>query len=586
MEQWERGKQLCIAVCLIALMFASLSVSTSAETNLKGGHYLVPGVDDYRLVVKFKPSLLPDLSPTGALQFPLAKSAASVSSFGRLVKNRQLRFKRFLECATEELQEARKNNGKLLDHKGFDRYPWMCLYEVDIIGIPKEQLIKLALELEQNDLVEYVSLEAAVDIPPPIDYPPTTPSFLTSQTYRGPNPGIDVDYAWTMGVRGAGLTIGDLEHSWGRLDHATQQVHEDLHNQKIAYGLPWRTDDYRDHGMAVMGLMLAGDNGFGITGSVPDARGLTYSIVHGDAAALRASIDSSKTGDIVLMEMQRNAPDGKLGPPDVNKTLWDLIKAATARGVIIVQTSGNGASNMDDPSYATYHSWGDNGSIIEGAGSANTSHNRLSFSTYGARVNMHGWGERVFTLGYGNAWSGSTDWRQSYSASFSGTSSSGPIVTSAVALLQSYAKEKKGRLLTCPQIRTILMQTGTPQGTGTTGHIGPLPNLRAAIRMVDSLYPSTEIIKNIVAAEAKRNGVYFSNNTLHYFVDPAIHQDGGTVTIALFDLKGSTAMTLVQGHVAAGHHSIALSGRQASPGAYLCRMTTKTGAFSAKVTIR
>jgi hypothetical protein len=578
-------------VCYAILLFCFSSVHASNRTetpSLKGGHYLVPGVDAYRLVVKIKPSLLPEISAGGAIQFPLAKTTEGpVASFGLPVKNNGLKFKRLLPCSAEDLLAARRNGGKLLDAKGFDRYPSMCLFEADVTGIPKERLLLLAKELEQSDLVEYCSLEARENPPPPVavDFPPATPSFVTRQTYRGPNPGIDVDYGWTFGIRGAGLTISDLEHSWGKLDHATEQVHEDLHNQNIKYGLPWRTDDYRDHGMAVMGLMLAGDNGFGITGSVPQARGLTFSIMHGDAVALKAAIDSSKAGDIVLLEMQRTAPDGKLGPPDVIKTLWDLIKQATARGVVIVETAGNGASNMDDPKYATYHSWGDNGAIIEGAGSADTRHDRLSFSTYGARVNMHGWGSGVFTLGYGGGWSGSTDWRQSYTSSFSGTSSSGPIVTSAVALLQSYAKEKKNRLLTSVQIRDILSKTGTPQGSG--GHIGPLPNLKAAIRMVDSLYPITELVLKSVNDKVGSHGIIFSGGRLHYLV-PQSGSTGKThVTISLYNLKGASIYTILDQEKSPGRHTTVLpKAARSNCGTYICSMAAAGERHALKIVIK
>jgi subtilisin family serine protease len=68
----------------------------------------------------------------------------------------------------------------------------------------------------------------------------------------------------------------------------------------------------------------------------------------------------------------------------------------------------------------------------------------------------------------------------SYRDEFSGTSSAGPIVASAAAVISSIAQER-GYLMTSREVRELLKKTGTPQGGSKTRNIGPLPNLRAAI---------------------------------------------------------------------------------------------------------
>ena len=61
---------------------------------------------------------------------------------------------------------------------------------------------------------------------------------------------------------------------------------------------------------------------------------------------------------------------------------------------------------------------------------------RLSFSTYGSRVDVQGWGHNVTTTGYGGLFTGGGDPNQYYTATFNGTSSASPIVAGAAAALQ------------------------------------------------------------------------------------------------------------------------------------------------------
>src|SRR5690606_31178240 len=70
------------------------------------------------------------------------------------------------------------------------------------------------------------------------------------------------------------------------------------------------------------------------------------------------------------------------------------------------------------------------------------------------------------------------DFNQNYTM-FSGTSSATPIVTSCAIVLLSRYKELTGEYMTPLQLRDLLIDTGIPQGSG--GHIGPLPDMEAAL---------------------------------------------------------------------------------------------------------
>jgi hypothetical protein len=81
-----------------------------------------------------------------------------------------------------------------------------------------------------------------------------------------------------------------------------------------------------------------------------------------------------------------------------------------------------------------------------------------------------------------------------YTASFGGTSGAGPIVTSAVVAIQSYVKATGQEPWSAQQLADVLEATGQPQGPNTSEqHIGPLPNLRAALISIEVDAPDTTL---------------------------------------------------------------------------------------------
>jgi hypothetical protein len=90
----------------------------------------------------------------------------------------------------------------------------------------------------------------------------------------------------------------------------------------------------------------------------------------------------------------------------------------------------------------------------------------------------------VFSAGYGTYAELGGDPRQRYRQDFSGTSSATALVAAAAALVQSHAEQTLGCRLGPLAMRQLLVDTGLAQGSG--GHIGPLPDLRAALDLLTS----------------------------------------------------------------------------------------------------
>ena len=305
--------------------------------------------------------------------------------------------------------------------------------------------------------------------------------YFLMQTYPGSDPGLNMTAAWALGsARGAGIKIADCEYGYvaGHEDlcNITMEPGQTIHPNVITFG-------WDEHGTAVFGEMISVDNLYGCTGLVPDAQGYFFtewSVEEGlrRVTAIANAIASVDPGDVVVLEMQTTGPGGGFGPAELDPAVWTLVRNATDAGIVVVAAAGNGNQNLDSAVYAEYRGRGDSGAIIVGAGSSDLNHDKLSFSTYGSRVNVQGWGQNVFTLGYGSFAQHGGDKNQRYTSGFNGTSSATPFVASCAVALQSLAEQRLGRRLTPLELRDMLVRTGIPQGSG--GHVGPFPDMVAA----------------------------------------------------------------------------------------------------------
>ena len=351
------------------------------------------------------------------------------------------------------------------------------------------------------------SVEVAYADPIPEPAQAQTGNLQGNQRYLNAAPtGIDALYSWTFsGGRGDGTRIVDVEGYW------FDEAHEDL--PSLVYRGVMNTT-LHEHGTNVMGVMLAMDNGFGVTGIANRAQAgfqstqapetidpQTWNVA--DAISSAASAAGSVTG-IILIELHAPGPVtpactcnfGQCGyiAMEFWQANYDAIATATANSTIVVEAAGNGSANLDAAGYgnlfnrAVRDSW----AILVGASGGATATQDLTavpacFTNSGSRVDLRAWGDHVATTGRHSGTNlpdlADNGPHRQYTAEFGGTSSATPIVAGAVADVQGFRIANgwggSGPLV----LRQLLVDTGTLQDAATrnTRPIGPQPNLRAAI---------------------------------------------------------------------------------------------------------
>ncbi|MFL5353535.1 S8 family peptidase [Archangium sp.] len=357
-------------------------------------------------------------------------------------------------------------------------------------GTLAQDVNELVMKLNALDSVEIAYAEAATEPAffgrsSEADAAPSA-DFEARQGYLDAAPGgIDARYAWRLpGGTGTGVNIVDVEGAWN-------DSHEDLPRFFYMGGVQYGDAGWRNHGTAVMGVMVGQANGHGVTGIAHGAQVGNEGIAGQSIASAitRASLAAGR-GGVVLLQLQakgpRTARDCTCNTSQCNEIpleYWaanfDAIAQATANGVHVVEAAGNGGVDLDDPGYhgAFDRTARDSGAIFVGASTA-TTHAPMCWTNHGGRVDVHAWGEKVVTLGYGDLSAAGEN--RAYTATFSGTSSAAPIVVGAVADLQGIAHAVGLGALEPRALRELLRATGTPQAP-STWRIGSQPDLRTAI---------------------------------------------------------------------------------------------------------
>ncbi|QXP79211.1 MULTISPECIES: S8/S53 family peptidase [Winogradskyella] len=431
------------------------------------------------------------------------------------------------------------------------------------------------IDLQKVPNLIYAYQSNTSPINPPYDIAPQTTNFENNQGYIESNPGLNVRYAWDNGINGSGINIRAVEYGINTNHEELHQTNASLaSNTTINSGA---TTAFTEHGTMVAGVVFADRGTYGVSGLAHGANEYilypewTEEYGYNRVLATSNAIANSNAGDIIIYEMQTSGQNGNFVPAEYEQVIWDLTKAATDAGIIVVAAAGNGNENLDDTFYDSYNSRGDSGAIIVGAGTADINHSPLSFSTYGSRVNIQAWGNSVFTIGQsGNGYIVfGNDFNQTYNPYFSGTSSATALVGGFAAVLQSYYLAQTGGYLTSQELRTLIINTGIPQFTGN--NIGPLPNMQAAMLEIDNTLS--------VDSENVSSFIMYPNPSKE-ILNINLNQFNNSATISIHNLIGKQVLSieLIQ-------RNISIPIANLSKGLYLVTIKTENSKTTKKLII-
>ncbi len=537
------GTRSALLACAMAMMIASASCGggsnpspeSAPEPDVGAGEHTTMAAliqsDAYagHLVVHFDDALAVRMNESKALTTSTNKAALIASVENAIKRFPESRIVRTVE-ADADIVDARR--AKLERLSGKQLTDWNSIYHIETNSA--EDAIALLNELR--------GMEGVTKVYPGMQGSPSglaaTPALDGLQGYLFPESthgGLNAHAAWNAGATGEGVTVVDNEHGMN-FDHEDLGLIATRHSEggnfflypDCAPGFEPQIPNCESaiaHGTAVAGVMVALNNGHGVTGFAPDAfllheSGGSYGLINSSTDGIddpnTILDDDLEPGSIWVIEMQLPGKfaDGCSGvyasdqygcmPRELWPEDFAAIEQATAYGVTVISAAANGSMDFDNPELYSGEEWAfakdlsveDSGSILVGA-SEGANESKISFSNCGSRVNSFSWGQGVVTTGYEYglyAWNGTqgpippNDEINSYFIdNFGGTSSAAAIVGGAAVLVQSYARNDLGykRYLMPPKMREIIVGSGVNQ-TDAGCNIGTQPRIDVAMTAVDT----------------------------------------------------------------------------------------------------
>ena len=166
--------------------------------------------------------------------------------------------------------------------------------------------------------------------------------------------GIGAMDVWSVpGGKGQGVKICDIEGGWNL-------SHQDLPGGiAVIGGTPLTTDDWVNHGTAVLGEMVSVSNDFGDVGVSHKAKAVVHGAFDGTVFNAAAAIDNAASnlspGDVVLIELhsELNQGTGDFVAMQYFPEVFTAIRTAVDRGIVVIEAAGNGNQNFDSASSKT-----------------------------------------------------------------------------------------------------------------------------------------------------------------------------------------------------------------------------------------
>lgn len=331
-----------------------------------------------------------------------------------------------------------------------------------------------------------------------------TPDFESQQKYldgaEANTKGLNVRKAWAKNVKGQGVRIHFS-------DGGLFPDHEDLQGDPKLKVIVATPNNNPKHGTASAGVLVAAKNGFGVTGVSHASELFLYDNnafnAYRDSLTLKAMLRHVQPGDIVGVNRQTANIEvlSTFLPSLHERQWWDAMQALSQRGAVVLNAACNGSNatlsdkgtvqsyGVDLSHWPYFEDHGDAGCIVVGAShSWDGKPHQYSNYKYPYRM-LNAWGDSVTTLSYGDLQDKQGEDRD-YTASYSGTSSATPLVTGALALIQSYAIEQHHLYLDGNQMHLLVMASG--HGDASLPHdpvlpMGKRPDVYAALVLLDEI---------------------------------------------------------------------------------------------------
>ncbi|MCE9620352.1 MAG: hypothetical protein K8R92_10675 [Planctomycetes bacterium] len=328
-----------------------------------------------------------------------------------------------------------------------------------------------------------------------------TYAFINSGFSGG---GIDVqgmvDFSTGIGFGGTSV-LGNLTQV-GVIDYSAIVDHVDLLGQVTvepgqtivvpAAGTSSLIDP--DHGTAILGILVAADNGFGITGLLPLSQAIFFpavTLAQGGrvATAMVSAGETLVDGDVLCIPLEYGAGFTLASDTFISQ----LFGVVDGLGTTIVIPAGNGGFSVQTPTtppiaitvgscwpgLQTPVPYGANNNLLTpnsvpypGNGYCRYRSSNWSENIGNGGVDCAGWGVGICTLGAGTLFNDGTR-LQTYQANFGATSGACAMIAGLIGALNGFSEEAFGGSIGTPRIRNILNNVATDsQGNPTGGFLG------------------------------------------------------------------------------------------------------------------
>lgn len=220
----------------------------------------------------------------------------------------------------------------------------------------------------------------------------------------------ETNVAWNVTRGSSDILVALIDSSADRSHSELKNVPRVLNSMKGPYSA-----DY--HGTHTSGIMASKHNKSGIAGMAPSVQFDFYNVFYGknseytDSWTVAKAVDKAVANGASIINLS-------LGGNDYDKVLASSIKKARSKGVVIVASSGNDASNKI--------SFPASMKEVVAVGAVDAKHRIANFSNMNKDVKIVAPGVSILSLGVKNQY-----------VYMDGTSMAAPMVTSALALVKS-----------------------------------------------------------------------------------------------------------------------------------------------------